>query len=214
MQDSWVKGRVTVVGLRVKKELEGISCLEMELVAPAKKAICTSRSFGQSQTELEPIREAVATFAAKCAYKLRKQQSCAGSIMVFIHTNGFKENEPQYSQNFVCKLPVATNSSLELIKYALYGLQAIYQAGYSYKKAGVIALDIVSENAIQGSLFDQVDRERHSDIMKTMDLINAKYGRDTVKIAAQGLGQSWKLRQEKLSPCYTTRWKDIIKVRV
>lgn len=214
LQDSWVKKRMTVVGLRVKKELEGISCLEMELIPSAKKVICTSRSFGESQTELEPLREAVATYVTRCAVKLRNQHSCAGMLMVFIHTNGFKEDEPQYEQNFVCKLPVATNSTMELIRYALSALQAIYQKGYRYKKAGVLVFDIVPENQVQGSLFDNVDRAKHAEIMKTLDQINSKYGRDTLKIAVQGSGQKWKLRQEKLSPCYTTRWDDIITVRV
>jgi DNA polymerase V len=214
MEDSWVKKRMTVVGLRVKKELAGISCLEMELIPPAKKVICTSRSFGETQTELEPIREAVATYASRCACKLRKQHSCASGLMVFIHTNGFKADEPQYEKNFVCKLPVATSSNMELIRYALFALQAIYKEGYRYKKAGIIVFDIVPEDQVQGSLFDNVDREKHTKIMKTLDQINSKYGRDTLKLAVQGSGQKWKLRQEKLSPCYTTKWKDIITVMV
>ncbi len=214
LQNAWVKKRMTVVGLRVKMELEGISCLEMELIPAAKKAICTSRSFGEPQTELEPIKEAVATYATRCGAKLRKQRSCAGMLMVFIHTNGFKADEPQYEKNFVCKLPVATNSSMELIKYALFALQAIYQKGYRYKKAGVLVLDIVPEDQVQSGLFDNVDRHKHAAIMRTLDGINSKYGRDTLKIAVQGSGERWKLRQEKLSPCYTTKWKDIITIRV
>ncbi|MGE5606792.1 MAG: Y-family DNA polymerase [Bacteroidota bacterium] len=214
MQDSWVKKKMTVVGLRVKKELEGISCLEMELIPSAKKVICTSRSFGEPQTELEPIQEAVATYASRCAEKLRRQRSCAGMLMVFIHTNGFKDNEAQYEKNFVCKLPVETNSSMELVRYSLAALAAIYKTGYRYKKAGVIVFNIVPDDQIQGSLFDNVDRSKHTEIMKTLDRINSKYGRDTIKLAVQGSGQKWKLRQEKLSPCYTTRWKDIIIVRV
>jgi DNA polymerase V len=134
--------------------------------------------------------------------------------MVFIHTNGFKPEEPQYEQNFVCKLPVETNSTIELIRYALAALGAIYKKGYRYKKAGVIVFDIVSEDQIQGSLFDNVDRPKHAEIMKTLDEINSKFGRDTLKIAVQSSGQKWKLRQEKLSPCYTTRWDEIIEVRV
>ncbi|MGE5604891.1 MAG: Y-family DNA polymerase [Bacteroidota bacterium] len=214
LQDGWVKKRMTVVGLRVKKELEGVSCLEMELIPAAKKAICTSRSFGESQTELEPIREAVATYAARCGAKLRKEHSCAGTLMVFIHTNGFKANEPQYEKNFVCKLPVATSSTMELIRYALFALEAIYRKGYRYKKAGVLALDIVPEDQVQGALFDRVDRDKHAAVMKTLDAINSKYGRDTLKIAAQGSGKKWRLRQEKLSPSYTTKWDDIITIRV
>lgn len=216
LDDDWVRKKMTVVGLRIKKELAGIACLEMELIPPAKKVICTSRSFGRDQTELEPLKEAVATYTARCAEKLRRQHSCAGMLMVFIHTNGFKANEPQYERNFVCKLPVPTNSTMELIRYALFALEAIYRKGYRYKKAGVLALDIVPENQVQGALFDRVDRDKHAAIMKTLDAINSKYGRDTLKIAAQGTGKNekWRLRQEKLSPSYTTKWDDIITVRV
>jgi DNA polymerase V len=214
MPDSWVRKHLTVVGLRVKKELEGISCLPMELITPAKQTICTARSFGEAQTELEPLQEAVATFASKCAYKLRKGKLCARALMVFIHTNGFRPNEPQYARNFVYTLPVATNSSLELIKYALFALRIIYEKGYRYKKAGVIVTAIVPADRVQGSLFDELDREKHAGIMKTMDRINAKYGQDTLKTAVQGFENRWKLRQEKLSPCYTTRWSDIITVKV
>jgi DNA polymerase V len=214
LQDSWIKKKMTIVGLRVKKELEGISCLGLELIPPAKKVICTSRSFGKPQAELEPLQEAVATYAARCAAKLRKQRSCAGMLMVFIHTNGFKADEPQYEKNFVCRLPVATNSAMELIRYALFALKAIYKSGYRYKKAGVLVLDIVSEDQIQGSLFDYVDRHKQAIIMTTLDEINFKYGRDTLKIAVQDSGDKWKLRQEKLSPSYTTDWKDLITIRV
>jgi DNA polymerase V len=214
LPDSWVRKKMTVVGLRIKKELAGISCLKMELVTSSQKAICTSRSFGETQTELEPIQEAVATFTARCAQKLRQQKSCAGALMVFIQTNSFKKDEPQYEKNFVCKLPVETNSTIELIKYTTHALKAIYQPGFRYKKAGVLVLDIVPENQVQGSLFDNVDRDKHHEVMAAIDRINQKYGRDTLKIAAQGSGRKWKLRQEKLSPSYTTRWSDIIEVKV
>ena len=212
LDDDWVRKRMTVVGLRIKKELAGIACLEMELIPPAKKVICTSRSFGEDQTELAPINEAVATYAARCAEKLRRQHSCAGMLMVFLHTNNFKKHEPQYAKNLVCKLPVPTNSTIELIRYASAALRVIYKKGYRYKKAGVIVMEIGPENRIQGSLFDHVDREKQADLMRVLDSVNTKYGRDTLKVAAQGLGGKWKLRQERLSPCYTTRWSDIIKV--
>lgn len=214
LSDAWVRKRLTVVGLRIKKELEGVSCLDLELIAPAKKVICTSRSFGNLQTEVEPLREAVATFADRCAYKLRKQKSCANLLTVFIHTNGFNPDEPQYAKNFTCKLPTATNSSMILIKYALAALEAIYQGGYRYKKAGVLVAEIVPQDQVQGSLFDRTDYVKHAAIMQTIDRINSKYGRNTLKVAVQGSGSTWKLRQEKLSPCFTTRWSDIITVKV
>ena len=156
----------------------------------------------------------MATFAGRCAYKLRKQHSCANLITVFIHTNGFNPAEPQYAQNFTCKLPTATNSNMVLIKYALAALEAIYQGGYLYKKAGVLVSEIVPEGQVQGSLFDRTDHAKHDAIMQTLDRINLKYGQNTVKVAAQGSGDAWKLRQEKLSPCFTTRWSDIITIKV
>jgi DNA polymerase V len=214
MDDNWVRRKMTVVGLRIKKELEGVSCLPLELVTPTKKAICTSRSFGEPQTGLEPLREAVSNFASRCARKLRQQGSCANMLMVFITTNYFNEREPQYAQNLVCRLPVATNSGIEIVKYALYALEAIYQSGYRYKKAGVMVSDIVPETVIQGSLFDRVDRGKQADLMKAMDQINAKYGRDTLKLAVQGFDPKWRLKQEKLSQSYTTKWSDIITVKV
>ncbi|NLW58858.1 MAG: Y-family DNA polymerase [Firmicutes bacterium] len=212
LDDAWVRKNMTVVGLRIKKELAGIACLEMELLPPPKKAICTSRSFGEDQTELAPITEAVATYAARCAEKLRRQRSCAGMMMVFLHTNRFKQHEPQYARNLVCKLPVPTNSTIELIRYATAALRMIYRKGYRYKKAGVIVMAIEPEERIQGALFDRMDRAKHAAVMRSLDAINAKYGRDTIKVASQGLGGKWRLRQERLSPCYTTRWSDIIKV--
>ncbi|HEX3045307.1 MAG TPA: DUF4113 domain-containing protein, partial [Bacillota bacterium] len=124
------------------------------------------------------------------------------------------KTEPQYAQNFVCKLPVATNSSIELVKYALFSLGLIYKEGYRYKKAGVLVTDIVPETQVQGCLFDHTAREKQTGIMQTMDQINSKYGPNTLKLAIQGSGSKWKLRQENLSPCYTTRLSDIITVLV
>lgn len=212
--DAWVRKHLTVVGLRIKKELEGISCLPLELAPPPKKAICTSRSFGNPQTELDSLKEAVATFAAKCAFKLRKEHSCAKTVIVFIETNRFAAGEPQAVKHYLCQLPVATNSSLELISYALTALEAIYQSGFRYKKAGVIVSEISRDNQVQRALFDTIDRSRHDQIMKAVDSINDKYGREIIRTAVQGLGGRWKLRREKLSPSYTTSWNDIITIQV
>lgn len=210
--ESWIKKNMSIVGVRTKKELEGIACIPMESVRPAKKAICTARSFGTILTEIQPLEEAVSNFAARCAEKLRRQKSCANMIMVFIHTNAFKTEEPQYATNRVVNLPTATNNSMEIIEYAKIALESIFKKGYRFKKAGVIVSGIVPENQVQTSLFDDVNRDKNKDILKVMDKINDKYGRDKVKIAAQGYGRKWKLRQEKLSPCYTTDWNSLITI--
>jgi len=185
----------------------------METTPPDKKAICTSRSFGTMQSEYEPIAEAVAQFAATCAAKLRKQKSCAAMMIVFIHTNQFRKDLKQYAKNIVVSLPVASNSSMELIKYAEIGLKAIYKKGFQYKKAGVIVSDIISENNLQTSLFDEVNRDNQKKVMQVLDKLNSKMGRDKVRIAQQGFSRKWKLRQEKLSPCYTTNINDILIVK-
>lgn len=214
LPDEWVRKNMSVVGLKTKKELLGIPCVDLEHITPQKKSICTSRSFGEMQTELEYLQEAVASFANACAHKLRKQNSCAELVMVFIHTNFFRNDLPQYSMTKTATLPVASNSSIEIAHYALQALRSIYRKGYKYKKAGVIVSGISSANNIQMSIFDNVDRDKHKRAMLAMDSMNDRYGRNIVKLAAQGSGHNWKLVREKLSPNYTTQWNDIITINL
>jgi len=154
----------------------------------------------------------VANFAASCAEKLRKQHSYAGVIMVFLQTNPFATNQPQYSNQVVIPLQVPTSDTTELINQALRGLKSIFREGYRFKKAGVIVSEIVPERPVQGDLFDNRNREKFNKVMSVMDELNASYGRQKVKIAAQGFDRKWKLKNEKLSPCYTTNLSDIIVV--
>lgn len=165
-------------------------------------------------TEYTPIEEAVVNYVARCAEKLRKQNSCAKVLMVFLHTNQHRKDLPQYEKNIVINLPVASNSTIELMHYAKKGLKLIFQKGYHYKKAGVIVSEIIPENAVQQGLFDHTDRNKQAAIMQVLDKINSKLDRDKVRIAAQGFDRKWKLRQEHLSPCYTTRLSDILTIRV
>jgi DNA polymerase V len=210
--DSFMKKYFTVVGTRLKKELEGISCISFEDIPPAKKNIATTRSFGTMQTELSKIQEAVSTFSVVCAEKLRKQKGCAQTMMVFIHTNGFRNDIKQYSKNIVINLPVATNISSEISNYATKMVAAIYKPGYQFHKAGVILSNIIPENQVQMNLFDNVDRKKQKDLYKVIDLINATMGRDTIRLSSQGTDRKWKLKQEKLSKRYTTRWDDLLEI--
>lgn len=207
---AWVRQKMTVNGERIWKELNGISCIEIEYAPPAKKTICTSRAFGQIITDLEELKESVSTYAAICAEKLRKQKSCALSLMVFIHTNNFREDLPQYFQNSVVKFPVATNSTMEIVKYALTALKHIYRKGYQFKKAGVIITEIIPDSAIQTNLFDLVDREKHSRLMTVVDQLNDGFKKNNLRLAIQEGSRKWRLKQEMLSPCYTTRISDIL----
>ena len=214
LNKEWVQANMTIVGRRMFDELNGIPRVQFEMVPPAKKVICTSRSFGNMLTTINPIEEAVANYAARCGAKLRKQNCCAGVIMVFVHTNSFRTDLPQYSRNIVIELPIPTNSTIELVKFATKGLKAIFRDGYHYKKAGVIVSEIVPETSVQGHLFHKLDSAKHEKIMQAMDKLNNTFGRDKIILGKQGFSRKWKLRQEKLSPCYSTRLSDIITVKL
>jgi DNA polymerase V len=209
---SWVRHTMGVVGERTWLELKGTPCVEMDKTT-TKKSICTSRSFGERLTELSPISEAVSNFAASCAEKLRKQHSLASVIMVFIQTNPNATNLPQHCKQVVLQLPVPTNDTTELINFALRGLNAIFAEGFQFKKAGVIVSEIVQERPLQGDLFDTRNRDKFSRIMTVMDSLNASYGKQKVKIAAQGFDRKWRLKNEKLSPCYSTKLEDVLEIK-
>lgn len=206
---SWVRKNMTVVGERTWKELRGISCIDMESAPPAKKQICTSRSFGKMIEDIDTMAEAIATHASTCAKKLRKQKSYAMSLMVFIHTNNFREDLPQYWKNTVLHLPVPTNDTQEIVHYALAGLKTIFMQGYQYKKAGVIITEI-TEGAQLG-LFDSVNREKREKLQQAIDRINGENSQH-VKLAVQGTGRDWKLKQEQLSKRYTTDISEILTI--
>ncbi|MBC8214555.1 MAG: Y-family DNA polymerase [Candidatus Marinimicrobia bacterium] len=210
--ENWVRKHLTVMGTRIIKELDGTSCIPMESVTPSKKAICTSRSFGVMVEDIAQLRESISMYATRCAEKLRKQKSCAGIINVFIQTNRFKPELPQYNNGKIIKLQVPSDSTSELIYHSVRGLEAIYKPGYNYKKAGVIVTNIVPSSQVQQSLFDKMDRATDQQITKTIDVINSRMGRDVIRYAVQGFNRKWKLRQEQLSPCYTTRWNDLLTI--
>lgn len=209
LSGSWVRKNMTVVGERTWKELRGISCIDMESAPLAKKQICTSRSFGKMLTDIDTMAEAIATHASTCAKKLREQKSHAVSLMVFIHTNNFREDLPQYWKNTVIHLPVPTNDTQEIVHYALTGLKTIFRDGYQYKKAGVIITEI-TEGAQLG-LFDSIDRDKREKLQQAVDKINGKHSQ-RVKLAVQGTDRDWKLKQEQLSGRYTTDMNQIINI--
>lgn len=209
--DDWVLDHMTVVGARLQKELQGEPVLELE-PPKDKKTIATTRSFEKNYSEYEEVKERVITFAVICAEKLRKQGSCCQSLMVFIHTNGHRKDLPQYSKNIIVNLPFPSNSSIEIANFAEQGLKQIFRSGYRYKKAGVIVMDLVSENARQLSLFENPN-PKHRELMKAMDTINQKAGYSIVKFASQNTQVTWKMSQKYLSPKYTTRLSDIIEVK-
>lgn len=211
LSEDWVKKNMSVVGLRLLKELQGTPCLDLEMPSD-KKNIAITRSFDKNYTDYEVIKERVVTFAVTCAEKLRKQKSCANAIMVFIHTNGHRQDLPQYSRNFLLKLPFPTNSNIELAKFASFALQKIFKTGFAYKKAGVIVMDFTPESIQQLNLFEN-SNTKHKQLMDTIDGVNKSIGRTKIKLASQDADRTWKMKQEKLSPRYSTRISEAIKVK-
>lgn len=210
--ESWVRNMMTVVGVRTWKELKGISTIDLEKMAPDKQTICTSRSFGEMIEDFDTLMESVANFTASCARKLRAQCSCAGMLQVFIYTNRFREDLPQYYNSQIITLPTPTSDVTELIHYARLALKNIYKEGYQYKKAGVIVMDIVPRNCVQQNLFDKRDRMKHEQVLEVLDKVHKKYGTRVLKVAAQGTGKKWALKSEYLSKQYTTNPDDFIEI--
>lgn len=211
LPESWVRRQMTVEGVRTWRELQGMPCLGMEL-AVAKKSICTSRAFGTLITEYAVLSEAVAEFTANCARKLREQHTVAGAITVFIHTNPFRENSVQYSSSRTARLEVPANNSGELIRTALNVLKEIFAPGYELKKAGVIVSQIYPANEVQGNLFYSRDFNRLRMADTVMDRINHAFGKNTLKLAAQGFNTKWRLNNRYLSRRFTTDWNELLEI--
>lgn len=212
LSDACVQKQFSIVGLRLKRDLSGIPTLDLEDIQ-AKKNIATTRSFEKNITKIEDLKERIATFAVTCSEKLRKQKSCCKMLVVFLRTNGFRKDLPQYSRSSLIKLPFPSNSSIELVEFACIALESIFIAGYSYKKAGVIIMDFIPESQIQLSLFEN-SNPKHEGLMKAIDKLNNRFGQQKIRLSIQDQKRVWKMKQEKLSPQYTTRIKDIITIKV
>ncbi|MDD4555709.1 MAG: Y-family DNA polymerase [Alphaproteobacteria bacterium] len=210
---AWVRKNFMLTGERVWQELNGEPCVDL-VPKKSKKQICTSRSFGEMVEDLETLSQAVSSFASDCAYKLRSQKSCANAVMVFIYTNRFRTDLPQYMQSKIIPFSVATSDTLEIVNASLYALKKIFMSGFKYKKAGVVVMDVVSESTVQQNLFDVKNRRKAENLMKVIDKINDDYRYGVVKLAVQGVEENWKLRRENLSPNYTTKLSEIIKVKI
>jgi DNA polymerase V len=209
----FIRERFSVVLERTVTELRGIACIETEDAPPSRKSIMASRSFGQAVYARQEMEEAVATYTARAAVKLRRQQLAASRLVVFVMTNRFRPQDAQYSREQTVHLPVATADTGKLIAAAQRGLAAIWREGFRYKKAGVMLLELSAVATVQGGLFDRPDDARTKARMCAMDALNAHYGRDTVTFAATGTRRAWKLKSEFISPRYSTSWGELLLVQ-
>jgi DNA polymerase V len=210
--------------MRTWQELNGEDAVPNEELAK-KKSICTSRSFNGMISDYETLRTHVANYATRCAEKLRQQKTVAQIVGVFVNTNAFREDLAQYWNFQEIRLITPTNSTIPIVQAASEVLQKIYIQGYQYKKAGVIVMGISEDSPIQQDLFDTdaetIQKMRRLD--EVVDRINRMHGSETVVIGAQQYTQKNRkgkanvfanvIKHDHKSPCYTTRWKDVIKLK-
>ena len=212
LDEKWVLEKMTVMGLRIQRELKGESCISMDINPSPKKNICTSRSFGTKVRDFQSLKESISSHAARCAEKLRLEKGCARYVSVVIKTNPFSDSD-YYCGYKSSSFDVPTNDTLDIINAAENILRSIYKKGLEYKKSGVIVGDIIPQNQVQLNLFDMDEKRiKRKKLDSTVDIINQAMGRSTIHIGSQGISKNWQLKREKLSPCYTTKWDDLLTI--
>lgn len=212
LPEEWIRKNMSVVGQRLYNELKGTACFGWEEVSLPKKNICTARSFGNLIKNFADLQQAIAAHTSSCARKLRRENSCASKVHVFIETNPHRGEDQQYFTGVTIPLNVASNNTNELIKFALWGLKKIFKPGYKYQRGGVMVLDLVPQQHIQLGLFDTKDREKDQRLSKALDEANQLFGKDVVRYGTQSYGEKWHLRAAQLSPKYTTQMSQIMTV--
>ena len=212
--EAWIKKEMGVIGLRLKYELEGKSVLDLEPIVDQKKSIATTRSFPKQISEFDLLRERVATFAAVCAEKLRKQSSCCHTIIVMLVVDKHTVQTSKYYFNMAITLPYGSNSTLTISNAAIAMLKKLHQGNehLKFKKAGVIVTELIDQDKKQLQLFEE-ENPKHVVLMKVMDGLNNKIGDKKVKLATQNLSLTWNMKQNHLSPRYTTSFKDILEIK-
>jgi len=211
LDKGWIRKNMGMVGEKTFLELCGVSCIELDLIPTDKKSCCVSRSFSKPIEKIHDLEESVSSYGTRVSEKIREEGLVAESMSVFVLTNYFNRKEKQYSNSIKLQLPYPTNNSIKIVKRALEGIRKIYREGYRYKKAGVILYGLSKSSQVKGLL--DYDRESSDAIMNTMDRINGRYGSSVIRLASEGIEKSWRMKREKVSPCYTTNFDDLVEVK-
>lgn len=212
LSPSMVRDRWSVVLERTVRELQGEACISLDNAPSPKKQIACTRSFGHPISEITPLIEAVSEFTSRTAAKLRRQSGLAGQILVFAHTSPFRSGS-HFSKSIVIPLRRPTADTRHLVQAAVMGVNQIYKQGFQLSKAGVMLLDLMLDNVLQGEFdFDAPETRDRGKLMAAMDAINDRFGRGAIHVgSAVGVGaqRDWSMRQERLTPQYTTKFSDI-----
>jgi DNA polymerase V len=209
----YVQDKLTIQGVRMWNELWGKSCIPLSDVIERKKGLCTSRAFGKRTGNLVDLTEATVNYASRLALKLRHDQSCATVLSVRLITNKFKNDSPQASPCISIPLSHPVNNTLDIVKTALAGLKAIFLTGHLYQKVEITATGLIPETEVQLNIFSSWNGVKNDKLSAVMDHINQHYGSGTLRLAAEGSTHRWTMRRNFLSPSYTSKWEDILKVR-
>jgi len=213
LDENWVLNKMTIMGLKIQHELKGKPCISIDTNPSPKKNICTSRSFGIDVMRFQLLKESIAAHAVRCAEKLRQEKGCARYVSVIINTNPFSASDDYYHGYKSSSFDIPTNDTLDIVNAAENLLKSIYKEGMAYKKSGVIVGDIIPQNQIQMNIFDiDQNRIKRKNLNNAVDFINQAMGRSTIHIGSQGMTSRWQLKQERLSPCYTTKWNDLLRI--
>ncbi|MBX9848140.1 MAG: Y-family DNA polymerase [Rhodocyclaceae bacterium] len=207
-----IRRRFGVVLERTVRELQGMVCMTLEDAPADKQQIISSRSFGRPVTELSDINEALASYITLACEKLRQQQTVAGSIAIWLETNPFNPKAAQYSRSITIPLPAYSDDTRQLIRVGLWGLMQLYREGFEYKKCGCMLGTITPKLGLDDTLVPSNNTQNERTIA-IMDRINRKYGRGTLKSAAEGSNPTWRMRRGNVSPAYTTKWEELMVVK-
>lgn len=212
--DAWMLRKTfSVVVEKTARELRGTPCLTLDDAAAPKQEICCSRMFGKRLREIEPIREAVATYAARACEKLRAQQSVCKQIRVSIRTGMFNPDEAKYAKGIICELPYPTDDTRLITKAAVASLDRIFRAGFAYSKAEILLLGLCQRNECTADLFAPSQPAEVERVMRVLDQINSRWGRGTLRPGRVELTPDWGMRREMISQSYTTKLSDLLSVQ-
>ncbi len=206
----WVKKNFTVVGGRTLLELQGVRCLPLELSPPPKESITCSRSFGEPVTDYKLMHNAVSVYLMTAIEKMRSHRLAARSLTVFIETNRFAPNN-FYSNSYTFKSAYPSDNLFEIQTWGSGALQKIFRENYEYKKCGVILGGLLPAESRTARLYEQTN-PKHEKLNKAIDEINRKFGKGTIHLAAATTGK-WRMKREMMSPRYTTRIDEVIRIK-
>ena len=213
VSNTWIKKSTNVLSAKTVMELRGIPCIDLLPHSEKRKSCCVSRSFGRKVSNLEELKEAITAHALNATEKIRTDEQITRSITVFIRTSPFNKDKRYYSNSHTIELPIDTNNSLEIVKYALEALDKIYKPGYLYQKAGIILSKLKDADKFERNLLTPIIEKDLKKLMNAIDLTNTKYGRYSISLAQAGINKSWKMRRQHSSKIDTASFYDLPTIR-